>query len=196
MGSISYQIPDGSSAKKEVLKYARDNFKGELLVHNFGPGDYGGMKYGGWGGYFYGAHKHPDGYVYASVIAFGQYQGDVCIKAMDESMGPGADGASVKVLKALSPLREDDGLGNEWAKEWRERAWAYHEKKAAAKAAIGKLIKLDNPVNLSDGSSVQYVEVVDMKLWRKPFGGFIRAGSDWFLRGWEVASEIKEEVNA
>ena len=186
MGSISYQIPFGSSAKKEVVKYARENYKGELLVSNFAPGDPGGSKYG-WGGYYFGAHKLSDGQVYASVIAYAQRQGEVVIKAMDESMGPNACGVGSKVLAALTPLPED---AHEWQKGWREAAVNYQAKRKAALAAKGKLIKLAKPVNLNDGSSVQYVEVLSLNRWRKPYGGLIRCGSDWFLSDWEVVSEI------
>lgn len=187
MGSISYQIPPGSSAKKEVVKYARENYQGELLVGNFAAGDYGGLKWGGWGGYYFGAHKLPDGSVYASVIAYAQDKGDVVIKAMDETVGPTAVGVGPKVLAALTPLPED---AHEWQKGWRQAAQNYQDKRQAALAAQGKLIKLANPINLSDGSSVQYVEVVSLSRWRRPFGGLIRAGSDWFVSDWEVASEI------
>lgn len=119
MGSISYQIPYGSSAKKEVRKYVAESFNGEFLCGNYGPGDPGGMRYGGWGGYYYGAHKLPDGSVYCSVTAFGQYQGDVVIKAMDESMGPYACDVSKKVFSKLSPLPED---APDYQQRWRQNA--------------------------------------------------------------------------
>ena len=124
MGSISYQIPYGSSLKKEVRDYVKGSFKGEFLCGNFASGDPGGMRYGGWGGYYFGAHKLDDGTVYASITAFGQYDGDVVIKAMDESMGPTAQGIGKNVLAALTPLPDD---AHEWQVNWRQDAKGYQE---------------------------------------------------------------------
>jgi hypothetical protein len=124
MGSISYQIPYGSSARKEVAKYVRDNFRGEFLVGNFAHGDPGGLKWGGWGGYYFAAHRLPDGTVYCSITAFGQDHGDVVIKAMDETVGPTAQGIGKKVLAALTPLSDD---AHTWQQDWRREAHNYQE---------------------------------------------------------------------
>lgn len=185
MGSISYRIPYGSSAKKEVAKYVREALPGsEVVASNFAPGDYGGGKWGGWGGYYYAAHKMPDGTVWASITAFQQYQGDVVIKLMDETMGPTAIGVGAKVLAALTPLPED---AHEWQRGWREEAQQYQAKRKAALAAKGKTIKLAKPVKLTSGYEIDEVTVESMKLWRS--GGLrIRPGHDWFLREWEVAA--------
>lgn len=186
MGSISYAIPYGSSARAEVAKYVKESFVGEFVVGNFAAGDYGGAKYGGWGGYYFGAHRKNDGEVYASVTAFSQYEGDVVIKAMDESVGPNAIGAGSKVLAALSPLPED---AHEWRKDWRERAQNYQAKrKAALKAAReGSIIQLAEPVKLTRGGEINKVKVEGMRLWRTIHGQQIRPFQDWFMSDWSVA---------
>jgi hypothetical protein len=184
MGSISYRIPYGSSAKAEVAKYVRENFMGEFLVGNFAPGDSGGLKWGGWGGYYFGAHRLPDGTVYASVTAFAQDKGDVVIKAMEESMGPTAIGVGAKVLAALTPLPENT---HEWQRGWREEAEKYQMQRKAGLAAKGKTIKLAKPMKFTSGLELDTFEVEGLNEWRWA-GRRFRPGQDWFMSEWSVVA--------
>lgn len=184
MGSISYAIPYGSNARAEVAKYVRENYRGEVVASNFAAGDPGGSKYGGWGGTYFTAIRDEDGTVYAGVTLFSQYQGDVVIKALDETVGPTAIGVGPKVLKALTPLPAD---AHEWQVQWREAAQRYQERRKAAFAAKGKVINLAQPVKLRSGAEVDKVEVVDIRLWRTVHGTRIRPFADWYVSDWTLA---------
>jgi len=131
MGSISYAIPHGSSARTEVAKYVRGT-RAEVIASNSAPGD--GC---GWGGTYFAAHREDSGQVWASITLFAQHRGDVVIKMMDESMGPTAVGVGATVLAALTHPPE-----GEYARQWRREAAHYQQQRSAALAARGQWITL------------------------------------------------------
>lgn len=158
MGSISYTLPKGTTARREVADHVRRNGRGTVVASNSAPGD-GGE----WGGVYFAAHRLDDGQTWASITLFAQRQGQVFIKMMTESMNPTAVGVGPRVLAALTDTDSDD------AKQWRADAARYQQRRAAALAARGKKITLARPVTLAGGTSVDTVTVGDLRLWKAPW---------------------------
>lgn len=176
MGSISYPLPDGSNARTEVANYVRRNGRGTVVASNSAPGD-GGE----WGGVYFAAHRLDDGQTWASITLFAQRQGQVIIKMMSESMNPTAVGVGPRVLAALTETDSDD------AKHWRADGAHYQQRRAAALAARGKKITLATPITLGGGTLINTVTVVDLRLWKAPWGSRIRPWWDWFTTDWTLA---------
>ncbi|MBY0285558.1 MAG: hypothetical protein K2X52_00180 [Mycobacteriaceae bacterium] len=172
MGSISYAIPYGSTARAEVARHVRGG-RAEAVASNAAPGD--GCD---WGGTYFAAHREADGQVWASITLFAQSRGDVVIKMMDESMGPTALGVGATVLAALT---EPHG---EYARQWREEAAQYQQRRVAALAARGQWITLQSPVTLRSGTRIDTVQVDNLRLWKAASGRRIRPQWDWFMSPW------------
>jgi hypothetical protein len=64
MGSISYAIPHGSSARAEVAQHVRGT-RAEVIASNSAPGD--GCE---WGGTYFAAHREESGQVWDSISLF------------------------------------------------------------------------------------------------------------------------------
>lgn len=175
MGSISYAIPPGSTARAEVSKHVRGT-RAEVIASNSAPGD--GYD---WGGTYFAAHREDTGQVWASITLFAQHRGDVVIKMMDESMGPTAIGVGATVLKALT--EPPDG---EYARQWRCEAARYQQQRSAALAARGQWITLAAPVALRNGMHVDTVRVETLNLWKAQCGTRIRPRWDWFITQWAL----------
>lgn len=93
------------------------------------------LAHGMSGGTYYAAVREPNGPAFAAVVlvkrgrdARGRYIGT---KIMDEGMGPHECEAPLRVLRAL------DAPNNDYARDWRERAWAHA--KANAFVAVGMI---------------------------------------------------------
>lgn len=178
MGSISYPLPDGATARTEVANHVRQNGRGTVVASNSAPGD-GGE----WGGVYFAAHRLEDGQTWASITLFAQRKGHVFIKMMTESMNPTAIGVGPRVLAALTDTDSDD------AKQWRADGARYQQRRAAALAARGKKIILAAPITLSGGPSIDTVTVMELRLWKAPWGSRIRPWWDWFMSDWTVAED-------
>lgn len=173
MGSISYAIPHGSSARAEVAQHVRGT-RAEVIASNSAPGD--GCD---WGGTYFAAHREESGQVWASITLFAQYRGDVVIKMMDETMGPTAVGVGATVLAALTNPPE-----GEYARQWRREAAHYQQQRSAALAARGQWITLATPVTLRSGAHIETVRVENLRLWKAQSGTRIRPHWDWFMAEW------------
>ncbi|WP_342314755.1 hypothetical protein LIX17_25150 (plasmid) [Mycobacterium avium subsp. hominissuis] len=173
MGSISYAIPYGSSARAEVAQHVRGT-RAEVIASNSAPGD--GCE---WTGRYFAAHREASGQVWASITLFAQYRGDVVIKMMDETMGPIAIGVGASVLAAPQ---------GEYARQWRAEAAHYQQKRRDALAARGQWITLGRPVELRNGARVDTVRVETLRLWKAQDGRRIRPHWDWFMAEWTNAA--------
>lgn len=178
MGSVSFEIPDGSSARAEVARYVRKVSLDPVVASNSAPVD-GDSQ---WSGVYFAAHKEG-AQVYASITLFGQHQGCVHIKMMSESVWPTAHGVGRSVLAALTPLAE--GTDSD-SRQWRLEAEHFQGRRQAALAARGHWIRLARPVTLSVGEPVTEVEVVSMSRWRSLDGRLIKTRWDWFASEWAV----------
>ncbi|WP_133062546.1 DUF6927 domain-containing protein [Mycolicibacterium peregrinum] len=175
MGSISYPIPAGSSARAEVAKYVRQG-SSSVIASNYAPGD-GGE----WGGVYFAAHRESSGQVWASITLFGQHRGDVHIKAMSETMRPTAVGCGPRVLRALTEPAESED-----ARLWRQEAHRYQQKRRDALAARGHAIVLAQPVTLTNGMVLDTVVVDSLRCWSANDDRLrIRPPWDWFMRDWQ-----------
>lgn len=173
MGSISYAIPHGSSARAEVAQHVRGT-RAEVIASNSSPGD--GCE---WGGRYFAAHREESGQVWASITLFAQHRGDVVIKMMDETMGPTAVGVGATVLAALTDPPE-----GEYARQWRREAAHYQQRRTAALTAREQWITLATPVELRSGAHVHTVRVENLRLWTTQSGLRIRPRWDWFMAEW------------
>lgn len=176
MGSISFAIPYGSSARAEVAQHVRGT-RAAVIASNSAPGD--GCE---WGGTYFAAHREATGQVWASITLFAQYRGDVVIKMMDETMGPTAIGVGASVLAALTDPPE-----SEYARQWRREAAHYQQQRRAALAARGQWITLGRPVELRSGARIDTVRVETLRLWKSQSGMRIRPHWDWFMAEWTTA---------
>jgi len=89
-------------------------------------------------------------------------------KDMTEHAGPYEHNCPKRIMKLLTPLR-DDNDSNGWAKEWRQRVNEYWEKRDGLKKAKGKIIKTEEPINFTSGSDYQYFK----KIGRMTFAGIM-----------------------
>lgn len=131
---------------------------------------------------FYAAVRKPDGTTWA-LVALCQTRGrEFAYKTMSEDMGPYEVGVSRKVLEALSPT------DNQYAQQWRERAWADVAKREEAAAFTkglkpGQWVRFHRPVSMTDG--------VDYSFGRFVSPGKISVGSDGTIAAYAVgAAEI------
>lgn len=65
-------------------------------------------------------------------------------KEIDEGMGPNETACPITILNMLDPPT------NEYAREWRDRCRAYHERQSQ-KAEIGDTIRFTEPISFTDG---------------------------------------------
>lgn len=79
-------------------------------------------------------------------------------KVMDEQMGPGVDGASRKVLDALT------GTDHQYALDWRGRVRARLDKKHAK---VGDTIKLTRPLKFGDGVERDTFTIETREQWTR-----------------------------
>ena len=179
MGSISFNIPSGSTARAEVAHYVRRTVADEVvLASNYAPG--AGEE---WGGVYFAAHRAEDKQVWASITLFAESRGHVFIKMMDESMGPTAHGVGKTVLAALTEPRDDH-----YAQDWRAEAREYQAQRQAALAAKGTWINLSRRARLGSGEEFGQAFVEGLLRWRTPAGTLVRPAWDWFTSAWSPAA--------
>lgn len=81
-------------------------------------------------------------------------------KPVSEFMGPTNDDCPKKILDKLTPLNKIARMDNfgessiEWAKNWRERCYKNIEN--SNKLSKGGIIKLNQPINFTNGAIYQY----------------------------------------
>jgi hypothetical protein len=121
----------------------------------------------------YGAYRTHDGKVIAIVCLINwipnpaEYY-NFGYKDMEESMGPCEHDCPEGILKMLTPIEELHGTFGEhswqWAKEWREKAWA---RVSAAKARkplkSGALVTFKYEISFTDGYKSKTLQVADPK---------------------------------
>ena len=92
------------------------------------------------------------GYTFAAVFLTSRENGEWGYKSMDETMGPNAADAPLKLIDLLSPTT------NEGARAWRQRC---RDNAALASRSLkaGDVIRLDQPLRFTDGSERQTFRV-------------------------------------
>jgi len=83
-------------------------------------------------------------------------------KDMTEHSGPGVCDCPQRIMKLLTPLKDDDD-SNGYAKDWRKRVEAYWAGRKVINS--GSVIKTENPVSFTNGYSYQYFKKVGRKTW-------------------------------
>lgn len=101
-------------------------------------------------------------------------------KDMSDTMGPGIDGASLKVINAVPPTE------HEYAKAWRERVVKLREQEKQIKSALGEgaTIILPHPLRYADGVEESKFTVFKrytgkLAYRRASDGVCVRLSSDW-----------------
>lgn len=91
-------------------------------------------------------------YTFATVFLTSRENGRWGYKSMDETMGPNAAQAPVKLIDMLSPTT------SEWAQNWRQKC---RDNAAHASRALnpGDVIRLEHPLRFTDGTERQIFRV-------------------------------------
>lgn len=95
-------------------------------------------------------------------------------KCMDETCGPYVDGASRKVMQALTPLETlypDGGNSYDWAKAWRERQ---ENRTVPAKVNLGDWIKFQKEIRFTNGTSCDTFKKIGTNLWETEHGRVVK----------------------
>lgn len=112
----------------------------------------------------YGAVKQKStGEVFCAVflIRWSRSYYNFSYKDMTEHAGPTVCNCPERIMKLLSPLKDDDSNG--YAKEWRKRVEEYwKERKTINK---GNVVKTENPVSFTSGDTYQYFKKRAGHLW-------------------------------
>lgn len=202
MGSLSYQIDSNVTGRAEALRYAREVCRGTIVDHAYGAGDGRGRGSYGWGGVLYVVEEHVrDGETVrrASLFLFSVYAdrqwGGSCtrefvVKSEDESMGPYRYDCPKRLLNKLTPTEST------YAQEWRAGVERFHEARKAARAVVGKTIRLSSSLNYGSAGEVDTVVVLSMNLWRmaQSPGMRLRPPTQWWLRTYRVLEDGAESI--
>lgn len=178
MGSISYARPANTTPGQEALNYLQRNlWEGHTIVAHSVQST-GTGQYGEWSQVLYAAVDDGAGSVTAHVVLFSAASGDIRIKCLHEESGP-AHWRAVpkKILTALTPTT------HEYALEWRSNATRWHERRAAARRAIGSRVRLVRPLTYGQPiGEVSEVHVESLTTFRAHTGNGPRlaAPADWF----------------
>jgi hypothetical protein len=139
MGSVSYNVPDGTTTKQGIHDYLTNDCEAEVIDL--------GVK--GSVGYFVARSR---GATFAGVALTYRSAGyhNFGIKLVDESMGPFEADPPARVLATIE--REVPEPPNDYAAEWRRKCHALAAKRAEArKVKPGAVIRLTAPLSFSDG---------------------------------------------
>lgn len=189
MGSTSWDIPFGSTAKQEALDDVRRNLSSglDIVDYCYGPGEgRNAFRYGGWGSTLYLAVRDSDGAVSMHVRLFSSYRdgGVRCISAKDvhEDMGlGGCHEVAARVMARLTPT--DNEYANEWRAAVEKRRQVRRDNRRKAKAAVGRRITLGSVVTFQRLGEITVVDVESDAVWRDPVSGWVlRAPSKWWER--------------
>lgn len=127
------------------------------------------------GNTYFAAAMNPSkpGKVFALVILVSR-DGDYWMKkVMDETCGPYHDGASQKVMQALSPLEmlyEPGSTTYQWAKEWRDR-----QRNRPAKINTGSWYVFAKPIKFTNGmQETTFRKVEGVNRWETQSGQLVR----------------------
>lgn len=88
------------------------------------------------------------GYTFAAIFLTSRENGQWGYKSMDETMGPNAAEAPLKLIDLLSPTT------SEWALNWRQSC-RDHAARASRPLKPGDVIRLEQPLRFSDGTERQ-----------------------------------------
>lgn len=140
MGSVSYNVPDGTTTKQGIHDYLTRDCQAEVIDL--------GVK--GSVGYYVARDRRGD--VFAGVALTFRSSGyhNFGIKLVDETMGPAEHDPPARVLATIE--REVPEPPNEYAAAWRRDCHALAAKRAEArKVKPGTVIRLTTPLPFSDG---------------------------------------------
>lgn len=138
MGWTSQFVSFDSKDSEEIKKF----FVNQWNVENFRCLDYSKK-----GNIIYMAVENiKNNKIFAVVTRISFYNRELYWKEMRESCGPVYVECPQRILKKLSPT------DNEYAKNWREKCWEFHKKKAK-KYMHGDIIKFPNKIEFTNGFS-------------------------------------------
>jgi hypothetical protein len=130
----------------------------------------------------YLAYRSKDSLIYGLVCALQyapkDYNFNFGYKDMSEEMGPRFNKCPAQILDLLSPVEElfGDGLGKDWATEWRQTCREALEKKTSHHLKDGETIKFERP--FTSGNTFQVVKYGRKTLFKTSAGRLVR------LLGW------------
>jgi len=111
-------------------------------------------------------HKDTDEReVYALTYMIQYYKnGHFGYKDMSEHCGPNICNCPEKILKLLTPLKQDGKNANEWAQAWRDKCWAQIERKKKGRGLkVGTVVKFKEPLHFSNGYTRQELTIQSVK---------------------------------
>ena len=90
--------------------------------------------------------------------------GHFSYKDMSEHCGPTICSCPEKILKLLTPLKQDGKNTNEWAQAWRDKCWAQIERRKKGRGLkVGTIVKFKEPIHFSNGYTRQELTVHTVK---------------------------------
>lgn len=109
----------------------------------------------------------PGGKCFALIVLLRHEARELMMKDMSEFEGPNESECPERILDLLTPL-DDRSDPRGWARAWRARCRANHQRRARARAlAPGDVIRFPNPFSFSDGTTLRSF-VVDRLAPGKP----------------------------
>ena len=127
-------------------------------------------------------------FAFVYMLTYGRGQENFGYKDMTEFAGPNISECPKRILKLLSPLDAADDK-NGWAIEWRKRCWdKINSKTSNPKVKEGQIIKLEEPINFSNGGGYQFFKKQNRRnRWTAMFmtngGELIEASTVRFMAG-------------
>jgi len=175
MGSVSYNVPSGTTTKQGVHDYLTNDCKAKVIDL--------GVK--GSVGYF--VVSDSEGATFAGVALTYRSEGyyNFAIKLVDESMGPVEANPPARVLATIES--EVPEPPNDYAAEWRRRCHASAAKRAEARRVKpGAVIRLATPLPFSDGVERDTFRFVKGSRFTSVTDGIPVSVTRWRERDFEV----------
>ncbi|MCT2300186.1 hypothetical protein M3G04_04615 [Dietzia cinnamea] len=183
MGSISYLKTPGRTTDQELRAYLAENLHtGHRVVAQATRPAYSFE----WSRELFAAVDDGAGNVTCHVLLGASHNGEVCVKALHEDMGPcvNPDPPS-RVLDALTPT------DSEYARIFRKEAADALQRKKVAKAMVGRAIRFERSIPYSNGDREDF-RVESMSLFTSPDGtGRYRAPKGWWMRTYRVLPDAE-----
>lgn len=155
--------------------YPEDNRKAEDIVRSEIEGFSGRYKViANRGARHWLVEDTTEGRRFATVALVEKRHGYTYTKLLDETCGPCVYNYPLSFLEMLSEPE------NEYANEWRKKVREHHAtKKATPTLKPGDKIVFDEPIEFTNGWSVQRLEFLGKYTFRTPMGSRVRLHKSW-----------------